>query len=154
MLDIAGERGVAALDAGAPIRSTDLERALAAQHVELQQGDVALIRTGYLGSWPDVTQSAKHKGAGITLDAAEFLIDAGCVAVGSDTEALEQIPSENQTNPLPVHMRMLIEQGVYILEMVYLEELAQGRVYEFCFICLPLKIRGARGSFLRPIALV
>ena len=24
--------------------------------------------------------------------------------------------------PLPVHMRMLVEPGVYILEMVYLEE--------------------------------
>jgi kynurenine formamidase len=154
MLDIAGERGVPALDAGTPIRSTDLERALAVQHVVLQHGDVVLIRTGYLGAWPDVALSERHKGAGITLDAAEFLMDAGCVAVGSDTEALEQIPSGDPTNPLPVHMRMLVERGVYILEMVYLEELARARAYEFCLICLPLKIHGATGSFLRPIAMV
>ena len=62
MLDIAGERGVAALDAGAPIRSTDLERALAAEHVVLQQGDVALIRTGYLGSWPTLPERETQGG--------------------------------------------------------------------------------------------
>jgi len=153
LIDVAGERGVMALEAETPICATDLESALAAQGTSLRAGNIALIRTGYLGVWPDI-QSKAHKGAGITLDAAEFLMEAGCVAVGSDTEALEQFPSPDPRDPLPVHVRMLAERGVYILEMVYCEDLARDKVYEFCFISLPLKIRGATGSFLRPVALV
>ena len=154
LLDIAGLHGVAALEARTPIEPADLKQALERQQVELRPGDVVLIRTGYLGIWPDTDRIQAHKGAGITLAAAELLLEAGCIAVGSDTEALEQLPSSDPANPLPVHVRLLVESGVFILEMVDCEELARDRVHEFCFICLPLKIRGATGSFLRPVALI
>jgi kynurenine formamidase len=36
--------------------------------------------------------------------------------------------------------------------MVDCEELTRDRVYEFCFVCLPLSIRGAPGSMVRPVA--
>jgi kynurenine formamidase len=48
----------------------------------------------------------------------------------------------------------LVERGIFILEMVNCEELARDRVYEFCFMCLPLSIRGATGSMVRPVAVV
>jgi kynurenine formamidase len=38
--------------------------------------------------------------------------------------------------------------------MVDREELAHDRAYEFCFVCLPLAIRDATGSMVRPVALV
>ena len=44
--------------------------------------------------------------------------------------------------------------GVYIVEGLYLEELARDRVREFAFVCLPLKLRGGTGSPVRPLALV
>jgi kynurenine formamidase len=35
-----------------------------------------------------------------------------------------------------------------------LEELGEAGVSEFTFVCLPLKIRGATGSPVRPVALL
>ena len=47
---------------------------------------------------------------------------------------------------------MLIENGIHIMEFPYLEDLAKDKVYEFMFVVLPLKIKGATGSMIRPIA--
>ena len=154
LIDVAGSRGVEALPAHEPIGADELRRALERQGTTLEKGDVVLVRTGYLAHWPDPDGIAAHADAGINLEAAEFLLGAGCAAIGGDTESLECLPSNADGDPLPVHRVVLIEHGVYILEMVYCEELARDRVYEFCFVCLPLKIRYATGSMVRPIALV
>ena len=50
-------------------------------------------------------------------------------------------------NPHPVHIALLVERGIFILEIFNCEELARDRVYEFCFMCLPLSIRGASGRW-------
>jgi len=47
-----------------------------------------------------------------------------------------------------------VRSGIHILEHLYLEELARDSVREFTLVCLPLKIMGATGSPVRPIALV
>jgi kynurenine formamidase len=57
-------------------------------------------------------------------------------------------------NPQPVHTKLLIENGIYLLESVYLEEIARELVYEFLFVALPVKIRGATGSMVDPLAVV
>jgi kynurenine formamidase len=57
-------------------------------------------------------------------------------------------------NPQPVHTRLLIESGVYIMESLDLEQLAADGVHEFLFVALPLKIAGATGSMLDPLAVV
>lgn len=152
LVDVAGAKGVDALPAGDPITSVDLEAALAQQGTQLRAGDVVLVRTGYLSVWPDREGMARHAGAGITLDAALSLAGAGAVAIGADNESLEQEPSAITGNPQPVHIALLVERGVFILELVLLEELARDKVYEFAFICLPLKVRGATGSMVRPVA--
>jgi kynurenine formamidase len=54
---------------------------------------------------------------------------------------------------MPVHVHLLVEQGIYIMECLNLEELSAARVYEFQFIAAPLKIRGATGSPIRPLAI-
>ena len=74
--------------------------------------------------------------------------------LGADNEALEVLPSTDPRNPLPVHTELLIRRGVYILELVYLEDLAEAGDYEFLFVCLPLRISGGTGSMVRPLAIV
>jgi kynurenine formamidase len=83
-----------------------------------------------------------------------WLAEQGVVAVGGDTESLEVLPSTVSGNPHPVHIALLVDRGTFILEMVNCEELARDRVYEFCFMCLPVSIRGATGSMTRPVAVV
>ena len=51
---------------------------------------------------------------------------------------------------MPVHVHLLVESGIHIIECLNLEELAAARVAEFLFVALPLKIRGATGSPVRP----
>jgi kynurenine formamidase len=154
LIDVAGARGVDALGAHEAIGAEELLDVLTSQGVELRRGDVPLIRTGYLSGWPDADFIAAHEQAGIDLDAALWLAEQGVVAVGADTEALEVLPSTIPRNPHPVHIALLNRRGIFIVEMVDCEELAHDRVYEFCFVCLPLAIRGATGSMVRPVALV
>ena len=52
-----------------------------------------------------------------------------------------------------IHTYLLAERGVMFIEQMMLEELARDRVYEFAFFAASLKLRGASGSPLRPIAL-
>jgi kynurenine formamidase len=154
LLDVAGARGVQALGAHEAIGSDELVEVLSRQGCELRRGDVALVRTGYLSGWPDREFIAAHEQAGIDRDAALWLAEQGVIAVGADTEALEVLPSTIERNPHPVHIALLKERGIFIIEMVDCEELARDRVYEFCFVCLPLAISGATGSMVRPVALV
>ncbi len=153
LIDVAGARGVAALNAHEAIGADEVRRTLERQELELRPGDVALLRTGYLSGWPDADFISAHEQAGIDRDAALWLAEQGVVAVGGDTEALEALPSTVPGNPHPVHIALLVERGIFIIEMVNCEELARDRVYEFCFVCLPLGIRGATGSMVRPVAL-
>ncbi len=153
LFDVAGARGVDALPAHDAIGPEELRQIAEREALELRPGDVALVRTGYLSGWPDADFIAAHEQAGIDRDAALWLAERGVVAVAADTESLEVLPSTVPHNPHPVHIALLNERGIFIIEMVNCEELAREQVYEFCFVCLPVSIRGATGSMVRPIAL-
>jgi kynurenine formamidase len=157
LLDPPTHRGIDALPAGEPVDADELQAVAAAQGVEIREWDVVLIRTGYLKYWPDAEAMEAHKTAGPDLSAAQWLISKGVVASGTDTETYEVMPAPDRgtpPNPQPVHTTMLIENGIYLMESLYLEELARDRVYEFLFVALPVKIRGATGSMIDPLAVV
>lgn len=157
LLDPPTHRGVDALPAGEPVGADELAEIAAAQGVEIRPWDVVLIRTGYLKYWPDAEEMARHRTAGPDLSAAEWLLEKGIIATGTDTETYEVQPAPDRgspANPQPVHTKLLIENGIYLLESVYLEELAADRVYEFLFVALPVKIEGATGSMVDPLAVI
>jgi kynurenine formamidase len=157
LLDAAGHRQVACLPKGSPIDAVEMEAIAAAQGVTVQPWDVVLIRTGYMSLWPDAERMAAHKTPGPDASAARWLLDRGVIATGTDTETYEVQPAPDPgepANPQPVHTLLLIENGIYLMESLDLEALARNRVYEFCFVALPLKIRGATGSMVDPVALV
>jgi kynurenine formamidase len=60
---------------------------------------------------------------------------------------------ETENNWIPVHTYLQAEKGVAIMEVVDLEALSRDRVYEFAFVGASLKLRGASGAPMRPIAL-
>lgn len=154
LLDVAGWRGVDVLPKGAGISADDLQQVARAQGVEVRPKDTVLVRTGYTGLYPDAERMAEHAGPGIDSSAARWLVDQGVVCAVGDTETLEQIPCADPNNPHAVHTILLVEAGVYIVEMANMEQLAADQVYEFAFIALPCKLRGATGSMIRPIAIV
>jgi len=157
LLDVPRHRGVETLPAGSPVPAHELEAIEQAQGVRVEAGDVVLIRTGCMARWPDAEWLATHYGAGPDESGGRWLADRRVSATGSDTEGFEVTPpvaSEAPSSPLPVHVHLLVERRIPILENLDLEELAQDRVYKFLFVGLPLKIRGATGSMLDPIAVI
>ncbi|MEW5992350.1 MAG: cyclase family protein [Chloroflexota bacterium] len=157
LLDAAGQRGVPCLPKGSPIDAAELDAIAAAEGVEVRSGDVVAIRTGYMGLWPDAEAMAAHKTPGPDISAARWLLERGVVATGTDTETYEVQPAPDPGptgNPQPVHTLLLIQNAVYLMESLDLEVLARERIYEFLFVALPLKIRGATGSMVDPVAVV
>lgn len=157
LLDVAGWKGVECLSKGEPVTGADLESVAAWEHVEIGRWDVVLVRTGYMGLWPDPERMRARRTPGPDLSAAVWLAERGIAATGSDTETYEVQPAPdpgNPSNPQPVHTYLLIERGIHLMESLDLEELAANRVYEFCFIALPLKIQGTTGSMIDPLAVI
>jgi kynurenine formamidase len=48
---------------------------------------------------------------------------------------------------------MLVVHGIHLLENLKLHELVAKGVYEFAFIVQPLKMQGATGSTVAPMAI-
>ena len=86
---------------------------------------------------------------GVTKQSAAWLIDNGAVLLGADNMGVEKFPMAKDS----VHTYVFAERGVCLLEVVWLEDLAKDRVYEFAFIAAPIKLRGATGAPVRPLAL-
>jgi kynurenine formamidase len=87
---------------------------------------------------------------GPSVEGARWLSARGIFAAGSDTAPFEFTPSPE----MAVHVHLLVESGIHIIECLNLEELARLGVREFLFVAAPLKIRGGTGSPIRPVALV
>jgi kynurenine formamidase len=140
------------------ITAQHLRDAAKRQRVQLRKGDTVFIRTGwgpYFDERPDVYAGESSPGPG--LDAAEFLIKIGARVVGDDTLTFEQRPPITTTpkfQVFPVHMRLIADSGIFIIENLNLEELSAARAYEFTVVTPPLKVRGGTGSALRAFALV
>lgn len=149
LLDIAGAHG-GVLPAAFEITPALLDEAQRAQDVEIRRGDIVLLRTGWAAYWRDPGKfiSEVH-GPGPALAGAKWLSGRGVLAAGSDTVAFEKVPDAS----MPVHVHLLVECGIHIIECLNLEELAAARVWEFAFIAAPLKLEGATGAPVRPLAI-
>jgi kynurenine formamidase len=150
VLDIAGLHG-GVLPEDHEITPAELEQAARVNAIEIRAGDVVLLRTGWARYFADARRfiSQVH-GPGPGIAGAQWLSARGIFAAGSDTVAFEKVPDA----AMPVHVHLLVEKGIHIIECLDLEELAAARVSEFLFVALPLKIRGGTASPVRPIAVV
>ena len=149
LLDIARHAGVDALAVDFEITPAQLAAAERAAGVAVRAGDVVLLRTGWARFWDDPARFVSQaSGPGPGLDGAQWLSARGIYAAGSDTVAFERLPDAS----MPVHVHLLVENGIHIIECLNLEAVAAAGVAEFLFLALPLKIRGATASPIRPVA--
>lgn len=152
LFDVAALHGVDVLPDNYGIGGADLQAALDRQGVSFHPGDIALVRTGRMSRWPDPVAYIDNS-PGLNLDGAQFLARAGASVIGGDNSALEQMPAQDDENWQVVHTYLLGEAGVPIMELVDCEQLAADKLYEFAFIGACLKIRGATGAPMRPLAM-
>lgn len=153
LIDVAAYKDVPVLEHNYRVNAADLKGALKKQNVELQKGDVVLIRTGQAQFYEDAGKFL-HEYPGINLDAVKWLVEEKQIMLlGADNLSFEAFPPERADNWVPVHTYLLAEKGVMFIEQMLLEELSKDKVYEFAFIAASLKFKGASGAPMRPIAL-
>ena len=131
------------------------------QRVKLRRGDTVLVRTGwgrYFSENPNLYKG--DNAAGVGVSGARWLIEQGAKVVGNDTLTFEVRPpiafppEVPQFQVFPVHMLVIADNGINIIENYLLDEIAAAKEYEFLLVVPPLKIRGGTGSALRSFALV
>ncbi|MEU4329494.1 cyclase family protein [Nonomuraea dietziae] len=120
----------------------------------LRQGDVAVIRTGWPLTWPDTYWSGQP---GLAPDAGRWLAGRDVAAVACDNAAIgglnaDQLADESLEDDL--HLILLHRHGVHLIEMLWLEELAQAGPADFVLVVAPLKIEGGTGSPVSPLAIL
>ena len=155
LLDVAGLDGGPHLERGRAVREDDLKRAAERAGVEVAEGDVVCVRTGWGRFF--MADNARYVSGepGIELGAAKWLTAQGVVAIGADNMAVEVVPGvDHPRSILPVHQHALAEAGVYLIENLALEEAAAQGLASFCFLLLAVKLKGATGCPVRPVAML
>ncbi len=152
LLDIARFKGVDRLPARYLITVEDLAGAAQMQGVEITEGSCVLIRTGWGADFAD--SDAYVTAAGVSAGGAKWLASHKPFLCGADNVAFD-VPAnvDIEVGSLPCHTILIIENGIYIVENVLLEELGAASCWEFTFVCLPLKMNGVTGSPVRPLAI-
>jgi kynurenine formamidase len=129
---------------------------LAAQHTEREDGDILLVRTGYVDVWMAATREerlairAGGASAGLSpgADVAAYLWDTRCSAVAVDNPGVEVLPRDDAEPYL--HSRLIPMLGYPMGEFFTFEQLAHssesdGR-YSGFLVSVPLNLPGGVGS--------
>ena len=155
LLDAAAREGVESVEPGHAVTGEDLEACCENQGVAVEPGDVVLVRTGNARYWEEDVDRYLT-GPGMATSASYWVADRGVVAVGADNPAWD-VPEMKDPDlgcMLPGHLILLARRGIYIIENLNLDELAAAGHHRFEFVCTPLKLVGATGSPVRPLAII
>lgn len=154
LLDVPRVLGRQECPPGYEITVDDLESASVAS---IGPGDVVLVRSGWGQRFDQGVEAyvGRESGVpGVSEAGARWLAAKGIHAAGADTIAFERLAPGGGHALLPAHNVLLVEHGIYLIEAMALDELADAGVAEFAFVLAPLKLVGATGSPVRPLALV
>lgn len=140
-----------------------LDKVAAHQGVNLQPGDILLMRTGWMDWYRSLSEAERKALQGTVgqgdvalatpgLDGnqatAAWLWNRGVAAIASDNVAVEALPVDRAAGFL--HRRMIPLLGIALGEFWWLRDLAeacqQAQRYEFLFSGAPLYLRGGVGS--------
>jgi kynurenine formamidase len=137
------------------ISVAELDATREAAGVEMREGDIVMVRTGWAAGYNDAPREAQvaaksrldSPGLAATEDMAAYLWDWGASAVAGDNVGLEALPLLDDGN---LHRRILVRMGMPIGELWLLDDLAEyaasaGRWTSFV-TSAPLNLPGGVGS--------
>lgn len=155
LLDIARLHGVDRFEDGYSITGDDLESAAARVTVQVEPGDIVMVRTGQMGFLPD-RERYNHPSPGLSTRSIEWIRDHDVAGVATDTVVFEVWPCEDRAVLLPVHMIHLRDMGLLQGQIWALDELAADCASDGRATCLltaaPLPLTGAVGAPVVPVA--
>lgn len=157
LVDVPALRGVEFLEPGELITAEDFEAWEERAGIRVSEGDVLMVRTGrwrreaVQGPW-----SVRESSAGVHPSAALWLHARGVAALGGDA-ANDRTPSVVEGVGDPLHQLALVGMGMPLFDNLDLEALAEtaslvGR-WTFMFVAAPLRLEGASGSPVNPLAI-
>jgi kynurenine formamidase len=149
LLDVARFKDLDVLPDAYAITAEDIAGTLDKEGVQIESGSAVLVRTGFYQHLRDGNPAYTEAIAGLNLEAAKFLVEQGMVLAGADNMTVEALPPLDHS----VHRFLLVHNGITHLENLYLDDIARQRVYEFLLIVSPLRLQGATGSWVNPIAI-
>ncbi|MFO1207224.1 MAG: cyclase family protein [Burkholderiales bacterium] len=152
LLDIARWKGVPRLDKGYVITVADVEGALAAQRTQIHAGDAVLFHTGWGELYGRDNERFLSGEPGPGLDVVHWLHAKRVAVTGADTWSFGPVPGEDPARPFLVPQTMYVKLGLFGLENLKTEELAEKRVYEFLFVLTHAKTRGSTAAVVAPAA--
>jgi kynurenine formamidase len=156
LLDVCRFRQVEYIDGGDPIGPAELDEVAVAEGVEIAQGDVVLVKTGWITKFRH-DKDGDYLGCGIRWDCAEWLHDKGVAAVACDNKTVEaaHVRSVPATR-LPLHLLALRDMGMPLGELFDLDELsdrcAADGIYDFFLTAPALRFVGGVATPLNPVA--
>jgi kynurenine formamidase len=159
LLDVARHRGRDHVEPNEGIGPAELDDVCSRQGVDIEPGDIVLVRTGW---WPRFREmgdgSAWRSGCpGLSWTAAEWLHERQVAAVAADNVAVEASRQDVSGAQLPLHLLCIREMGMMLGEIWNFEALAadcaDDRRYTMQLVAPPLRVTGAVGSPINPIAM-
>jgi kynurenine formamidase len=143
------------LEGGTVITVDDLQAGLKMYNVTLREGDAVFLNTGWgdlFRQWPAQNAAYNKSEPGIGEKAAEWLAAQKVIAVGADTWAVEVVPGEEEGIAFPVHVTLITDNGIHIIENVRTDLIAaeaakSGRATFFLSMTVP-KAVGLTGTFV------
>jgi kynurenine formamidase len=160
LIDIAAYKGVPTLPHDYEVSLEDVLGALERQGMgedTIEQGDAVLFHYGWSVNWTNPSKyndsfvgTGDNEGSpGIGGEVARWLVTRRPSMVGGDTCCVQIMPPTASGN---VHHTLFLAEGIPLLENMELKDVARDEVYEFLFLNLTIRIIGATGSPVRPIA--
>ena len=153
LIDVAALKGMETLPDSYEITAEDLQQALKRQNLTLEPGDAVIIHTGWGRLWGKDNARYMRASPGIGVGAGEWLVKQDPMLLGADNIPVEVAPPKDPQVSGPIDQMMLVVYGIHLLENLKLDELASKGIHEFAFVMLPLKLQGATGSTVAPIAI-
>ena len=151
LIDLVEMRG-APLPPSEPVSIIDLKDAYQAAGTSLQPGDAVLLRTGW---WEQHRGDAEYfdNEPGLSTEAGEWLAANDVAYVGADNYAIEVQPS-SAGQRFPVHLTLLHQCGVPLIENMDLSVLAARGAKAFLFVVAPVGFSGSTAAQLNPLAVL
>ena len=119
---------------------------------------MVVIRTGYMSLWPDAERMAAHKTAGPDISAARWLLERGVIATGTDTETYEVQPAPDpgpDGQPAARPHRCCSSRTASTSWRASISRSSPASAStSSCSSPCRVKIRGATGSMVDPVAVI
>lgn len=162
LLDMARFRSKAALEPAETFTHEDLLACAAAQGVTIEKHDILIIRTNFLQRFFDLGDAFYEDfcepGLTHSTELVRWFQEMELPNLVTDTIANEVTIDPESGIALPLHSALMRNLGVTLTELCDLEALADACAehgqYTFLYVAAPLKIHGATGAPVNPIAIL